>query len=89
MKIKDGFVLEEVGGDYLAVAVGDRAGDFSGMVRMNGTGAFLWNKLSEKNMTRRELIDAVLAEYEVDEARVTADVIAFEEKLRSNGILDE
>ncbi len=89
MKIKDGFVLEEVGGDYLAVAVGDRAGDFSGMVRMNGTGAFLWNKLSEKNMTRRELIDAVLAEYEVDEARVTTDVIAFEEKLRSNGILDE
>lgn len=89
MKIKDGFVLEEVGGDFLAVAVGDRAGDFSGMVRMNGTGAFLWNKLSERDMSRRELIDSVLSEYEVDEARVTADVIAFEEKLRSNGILEE
>ena len=42
MKIKDGFVLEEVGGSYLAVAVGECAGNFNGMVRLNGTGAFLW-----------------------------------------------
>ena len=88
MKIKDGFVLEEVGGGYLAVAVGARAQDFSGLVRMNGTGAFLWNLLAKGDMTREELISAVLAEYEVDRARVEEDVIAFEEKLRSNGILE-
>ena len=88
MKIKDGFVLEEVGGDYLAVAVGDRAQDFSGMVRMNGTGAFLWNLLSGKDMTEDELVSAVLSEYEVDEARVRIDVVAFATKLRENGIIE-
>ena len=53
MKIKDGFVLEEVGGDFLAVAVGDRATEFSAMVRLNGTGAFLWNLLSESDKIGR------------------------------------
>ena len=45
MKIKSGFVLEKVGNGYLAVTVGDRAKDFSGLVRMNETGCskgFVW-----------------------------------------------
>ena len=88
MKIKSGFVLEQVGTGYLAVAVGERAADFSGLVRMNGTGAFLWNLLAERDMTREELVAAVLAEYEVDEARALTDIVAFEAKLLENGILE-
>ena len=89
MKIKDGFVLEEVGGGYLAVAVGERAKEFCGLVRMNGTGAFLWNLLAGKDMTEDELVAAVLDEYEVDEARVRIYVAAFSAKLRENGIIEE
>ena len=39
MRIKSGFVLEKVGEEYLAVAVGERAKEFSGFVRLNGSGA--------------------------------------------------
>lgn len=89
MKIKSGFVLEKVGGGYLAVAVGARAKDFSGLVRMNGTGAFLWNLLVDNDMTRDELVEKVLSEYEGATAeQVSADVAAFEEKLRANGIIE-
>ncbi len=89
MKIKSGFVLEKVGGGYLAVAVGARAKDFSGLVRMNGTGAFLWNLLVENDMTRDELIEKVLSEYDgVSAEQVSKDVTAFEEKLRANGIIE-
>lgn len=89
MKIKSGFVLEKVGGGYLAVAVGARAADFSGLVRMNGTGAFLWNHITEKDMTADELCECVLAEYEgATEEQVREDIAAFEEKLRANGILE-
>ena len=90
MKIKDGFVLEEVGGEYLAVAVGALAGDFNGMVRLNSTGAFLWNLLNENNLTLDELVGEVVKAYE----GVTADdvlpgVVAFEEKLRAAGIIED
>ena len=88
MKIKDGFVLEQVGNTYLAVAVGGRADAFSGLVRMNGTGAFLWNLMVEQDITREELLVKLLATYEVSRDVALADIIAFETKLRNGGILE-
>ena len=89
MKIKSGFVLEKVGTGYLAVAVGDRAADFAGLVRMNGTGAFLWEILSNEDLTREELLERVLSEYEgVTSEQALADITAFETKLRENGIIE-
>ena len=88
MKIKSGFVLQQVGSGYLAVAVGERADQFAGLVRMNGTGAYLWNLLSEKDMTHEELVEKMLSEYDVSREQVEGDITAFENKLKENGILD-
>ena len=89
MKIKSGFVLEKVGTSHLAVAVGTRAKEFSGLVRMNETGAFLWGLLSEKDMTREELLEKVLSEYEdVTRERALEDIVAFESRLKENGIIE-
>jgi hypothetical protein len=88
MKIKSGFVLQQVGTGYLAVAVGDRSNEFSGLVRMNGTGAFLWNLLCEGDMTHEQLVEKMLSEYDATREQVEGDITAFENKLRENGILD-
>ena len=88
MKIKSGFVLEKVGGAYLAVAVGSRTKDFNGLVRMNGTGAFLWGLLADNDMTSDELLAKVLSEYDVAEEQARGDIAAFEKTLRDNGILE-
>ncbi len=89
MKIKSGFVVEKVGNRYLAVAIGERADDFNALIRMNGTGAFLWNLLAEKDMTKDELLSAMLDEYDVDTERAKADILAFLAALRGAGLLDE
>ena len=88
MKIKSGFVLEKVGGGYLAVAVGKRAAEFSGMVRMNETGAFLWNIMAERDASREELIDAIAAQYEVAKEQAAVDISGFLETLTANGIIE-
>lgn len=88
MKIKNGFVIEKVGTSYLAVAVGERAAEFSSMVRLNSTGAFLWNCLTKEDLTRDELVDKVVATYDVSPEQVLKDVIAFEKTLSDNGILE-
>lgn len=88
MKIKSGFVIEKVGASYLAVAVGERAQEFSSMVRLNSTGAFLWNCLADKDMTRDELLERVLSTYDVARDAALADIIAFEKTLNENGILE-
>ena len=58
------------------------------MVRLNCTGAFLWNQLSA-DVTEEALVQALLAEYAVDEETARADVTAFLGKLRDADLLDE
>ena len=89
MKIKSGFVLEKVGGEYLAVAVGERAVDFEGMVRLNGTGAFFWNIMADKDITKDELVEAVLSNFvDVSREQVSGDVDNFVKTLSDGGILE-
>ena len=88
MKIKSGFVIEKVGGTYLAVATGERAADVGALIRLNETGAFLWKLLCERDMTEEELLAAMLSEYEVEEDIAKRDIEIFKNKLLSSGLLD-
>ena len=86
MKIKDDFVLKKIAGSYVVVPVRTRAVDFSGIIKLTETGAFLW-KLLEKGADREEMISSLLSEYEVDEATAAADVDRFVDKLREADLL--
>ena len=86
MKLKDGFILREVAGQMVAVPVrGDV--DLNMMITLNGTGAFLWEKL-QKEVSGDELVSALLEEYDVDEATARRSVNAFVGKLKENGFID-
>lgn len=80
MKIKDGFVLREVAGSYIVVAVGEAVKNFNGIINLNETGAFLW-KILESGATKEELVAKLLEEYDVDEKTAAEDVGKFINKL--------
>ena len=86
MKINRDFTIQKVGGSYVAVAVGETSKTFHGMVRLNETGAFLWKLMAEKDCTEEMLVDAILAEYDVDRETAAADVHYIVEQLRENHI---
>ena len=87
MKLKSGFVLRQIGGSYVVVAVGLQTLDFKGMIRLNETGAFLWEKLTAEDCTKEDLIAALTTEYEVDEATASRDVDAFVVSLKEADLL--
>lgn len=87
MKIKSGFVLREIAGQYMAVAVGARARELHGMMGMNETAAFLWKKL-QMETTEETLVDALLEEYEVDEQKAKQTVQEFLQNLQEEGVLE-
>lgn len=89
MQIKKDFTIQKVGSSYVAVAVGESSKNFHGMIRLNETGAFLWKLMAEKNCTEEDLVDAILAEYEVDRETVVADVRRIVENLAENNIFIE
>jgi hypothetical protein len=89
MKIKSGFVLEKVGEEYLAVAVGDRANEFSGFIRLNSTGAYFFKLMTEKDVTKEDIVKTVMSEFVgVSEEQVSRDVDNITSILRDGGILE-
>lgn len=87
IKIKEGFVLRQVAGEYMVVPVGETNGTFYGMIRLNKVGAFLWEKCSERT-TKKEVLDAVLEHYEVETEQAEKDVEVFLDKLKNAELLE-
>ncbi|MBR4889213.1 MAG: PqqD family protein [Clostridia bacterium] len=85
MKIKNGFILREVAGQNVVLPTGDQL-DLNMMITLNDTGRFLWEHLQEET-TEAVLVEALLEEYEVDEALARKSVTAFVQKLSDNGLL--
>lgn len=88
MKIKDGFIMNRVGSQHVVVPVGDASVERHCMVRLNDTGAFLWERLGA-DTTPEELIQALQEEYAVADDVARADMAAFLGKLRAACLLDE
>ncbi len=86
MKIKDGFVLRNICGEYVVVAIGKQTLDFKGLIKLNETGAFLWEQL-QNDCTAEQLETAMLAEYDVDAATAKADIDAFIDALTKAALL--
>ena len=86
MQINKDFTIQKVGASYVAVPVGETSKTFHGMVRLNETGAFLWEKM-KKECTEADLVEALLAEYEVSREVAERDVHRVVELLLENHVL--
>ena len=86
MKIKDGFMLRKIADQYMAVPVGSRAKELHGLIGLNETGAFIWERLSKDQMPE-EIVKDLCEEYEVEKASAVASVQRFLKKLQTEGIL--
>ena len=87
MKIDKDFTIQKVGVSFVAVPVGETSKTFHGMIRLNETGAFLWNKMTEADQTEDSLVAALLEEYEVDEETARADVQKLVAALKEGKVL--
>lgn len=87
MKIKEGYILREVAGNYIVVAVGNAVKNFNGVINLNESGAFLW-KVLEKGASIEQLKKELLGEYDVEESVAEADINSFIGKLEEKGLLE-
>ena len=66
MKIKDGFVLREMCGEYIVAAEGLQNINFNKLISLNSTAAFLWKALENKEFTVEDMAQLLVDEYEID-----------------------
>ena len=88
MKIKEGFLVKKIAGDYLVVPTGDNIVDFAVAVSLNETGAFLWEQLKEeKNL--EQLAEALSVEYDIEKNVALKDASDYIDLLKSHDFIEE
>ena len=87
MKIKNGFVAKEIAGQYVVVALGAASKIFNGIIKLNESGKFIWDKLA-LGAEKEDVITALLEEYDVDRETAETDFDKFVETLKGANILE-
>ena len=88
MKIREGFLLRSVDGEHVVVAVGKASVLLNGIIKLNDSGAMLWNLLQEGADTGR-LALCLEEEYGISSEKAAADAAKFIETLRKVNCLEE
>ena len=88
MKIKSGFTLRSVAGENMVMPVGQNISRFDGALILNEVAAFLWRKL-EAGASRTELLEYILAEYDVEQQQAEHDLDMLLDRLRAYEVLEE
>ena len=78
MRIKEGYIIKNLLGEYVVVSVGEASREFNGLIRMNKTGAFIWNEILNGADTKEKVLSAMLSSYEdLDEAMAEQELAFF------------
>ena len=88
LKLKEGFVVREVGGKKYAVATGEAARSFKGMLSLNEIGTVIFSLL-QTGTTVDQIVKRIRSEYDVLEEVVVADVNNFIRQLESIDVLEK
>lgn len=88
MKIKEGFELREVCGEYVVVAHGMKNIDFSKVINLNESAATMWKSVLDKDFTVEDLTSTLLDNYEVEESVAKADATRILEEWKEIGLVE-
>ncbi len=88
MKIKENYVMRDVAGQAIVIAIGEEGERFKGMINLNRTGKDVWTYL-EKGMDLVEIAKKIAEKYEVDENTAVQDVQIMLDELYKVGVLEK
>ncbi len=87
MKLKKGLMIHETPDGVVAVATGDAAKVFNGMLRLSETAVVIVRALQTET-TVEEIANQMVELYDIDFDTAKADVEAFVTQLASTGLME-
>ena len=88
MRIKEGFVLRTICGQSVVSGEGTANVNFSKLVSLNESAAYLYKAVEGKDFTPESLADLLLKEYEVDRETALRDAEALCNQWKEIGIVE-
>lgn len=90
MRIKQGFELRTVAGETVIVATGMKQVDFSKIIALNPSAAYLWEEVAKREVfSPDELAGLLIRRYEVDLSTAQKDARMIAQKWIEVGIAEE
>ena len=89
MRIKDGFKLVNMQGQNTVVLNNGKSVSFNNTIVLTDTAAFLWKMLENGNPTKKEMLNALLRNFDILTVLALSDIDIFLRTMRENGILEE
>lgn len=86
MKINKEMTLRQIAGENILVPGANAVLDLNGLFVITETGALIWKMLPTAE-SEEEIVEKILAEYEIDEKTAKKDVSEFLDNLRKYGII--
>lgn len=87
MKLKQGIIISEINGEFVAVPSGAASKSFNGMIRMNKTAAMI-AKMLQNGATEDEVVDAICQEYDVSRDIASEDYRAITAQFDALNLID-
>ncbi len=87
MKIAQDFTLKKIADSFVVVPTGKNIVDFTAMITINQTGAFIWDILQDEcdvELIAQKMCD----EYDIDMQTATNDALEFLKILEDNNVLE-
>ncbi len=88
MKVKPGFQLRDVCGEFVVVAHGLDNIDFSQIIHLNESAATIWQAVQDKDFTLEDMAKALTNEYDVEADRALADATLLAQQWKEIGIVE-
>ena len=89
MKIKEGFILRSICGEFVVVGEGLAQVNFNKMLSLNESAAYLWKEVEGREFTRETLVGLLLDKYEVSREQACADVVKLVSVWIQEGVVTE
>ena len=89
MKIKKGFNLRNVCSEYIIVAEGLSNIDFSRIISLNESAAYLWKNIHDKDFDADMLTNLLTEAYEVTDEKAHEDAEVLISQWKDAGLIEE
>ena len=89
MKAKEGFTLKKICGESIIVPEGKSNVDFTKIISMNESSAYLWEHTTGKEFSAETLADLLTQEYDIDKETALSDADAVMKQWQEAGIIEE
>ena len=89
MKIKPGYKIRNIAGEYVIVSVGILNVNMTKVISLNDTSVWLWEQLGTENFDEEKVADLLCRHFDVDRTTALADSADWIVSLRNANLIED